>query len=118
MITHATLSAAVACEMDVLTNQAYGNVPLFQAGDAHISYLPLAHIYERAGLEAAIGIGAKVGFWQVNRDHPARITLQGNAYAATCSNLSNGYVIRTEPYTRCDVCRSPAPCTVAGYRRG
>ncbi|MEW5297108.1 MAG: hypothetical protein WDW36_000336 [Sanguina aurantia] len=64
MISHATLSAAVACEMDVLTNRAYGKVPLFEAGDAHISYLPLAHIYERAGLEAAIGIGAKVGFWQ------------------------------------------------------
>lgn len=33
--------------------------------DAHLSYLPLAHIYERVLVETAIALGAKIGFWQV-----------------------------------------------------
>lgn len=44
--------------------------PQFQEGDAHLSYLPLAHIYERALLEAAIALGARVGFWQVSGSEP------------------------------------------------
>lgn len=34
-------------------------------GDRHLSYLPLAHIYERALVEAALALGATVGCWQV-----------------------------------------------------
>ncbi len=39
--------------------------PQFERGDAHLSYLPLAHIYERVFIEAAIAVGARVGCWQV-----------------------------------------------------
>jgi len=33
--------------------------------DAHLSYLPLAHIYERALVEACLATGAAIGCWQV-----------------------------------------------------
>ncbi len=33
--------------------------------DAHLSYLPLAHIYERVMVETVAAMGARVGFWQV-----------------------------------------------------
>ncbi|KAJ9507758.1 hypothetical protein QJQ45_019333, partial [Haematococcus lacustris] len=39
--------------------------PSFEAGDAHLSYLPLAHIYERLVVEAALALGATIGCWQV-----------------------------------------------------
>ncbi len=39
----------------------------FERGvDAHLSYLPLAHIYERALVEAAFAQGAAVGCWQAS----------------------------------------------------
>ena len=40
----------------------------FEAGkDAHLSYLPLAHVYERMMIETSIALGAKIGFWRVSR---------------------------------------------------
>ncbi len=36
------------------------------AGDRHISYLPLAHIYERNTLTTAIRGGVSVGFYRGN----------------------------------------------------
>jgi hypothetical protein len=39
--------------------------PAFHPDDAHLSYLPLAHIYERALVEGAFALGAGIGFWQV-----------------------------------------------------
>ena len=36
------------------------------AGDRHISYLPLAHIYERNTLTTAIRAGVAVGFYRGN----------------------------------------------------
>jgi hypothetical protein len=35
------------------------------ADDSHLSYLTLAHIYERVMLETASAVGARIGFWQV-----------------------------------------------------
>jgi hypothetical protein len=43
--------------------------PCFQPDDAHLSYLPLAHIYERSLVEGAFALGAAIGFWQVSWRH-------------------------------------------------
>ena len=34
-------------------------------GDRYISYLPLAHIFDRMGEEVQLAIGAAIGYWQV-----------------------------------------------------
>lgn len=39
--------------------------PKLEPQDTLLSYLPLAHIYERALVEAAMAVGAAVGCWQV-----------------------------------------------------
>lgn len=41
-----------------------GNVKLDVENDTHLSYLPLAHIYERIMVEVVIAVGTKVGFWE------------------------------------------------------
>jgi len=33
--------------------------------DRYISYLPLAHIFDRMGEELMLAIGASIGYWQV-----------------------------------------------------
>lgn len=33
-------------------------------GDRYMSYLPLAHIFDRMGEESMLGIGAAIGYWQ------------------------------------------------------
>jgi long-chain acyl-CoA synthetase len=37
-------------------------VPVFRS-DYHISYLPLAHIFENTVLLAGVSVGAKIGFY-------------------------------------------------------
>ena len=35
-------------------------------GDRYISYLPLAHIFDRMGEEFTFEVGAAIGYWQVS----------------------------------------------------
>lgn len=35
----------------------------FTADDTYISYLPLAHVFDRLGVYAALSVGAAVGFF-------------------------------------------------------
>jgi long-subunit acyl-CoA synthetase (AMP-forming) len=37
---------------------------MFSAGDRHISYLPLAHIYERVTLYGITHVGTSIGFYR------------------------------------------------------
>jgi long-subunit acyl-CoA synthetase (AMP-forming) len=37
---------------------------MFFAGDRHISYLPLAHIYERVTLYGITHVGTSIGFYR------------------------------------------------------
>jgi hypothetical protein len=38
----------------------------WQPGDRHISYLPLAHIYERNNMTVSVHLGGSVGFYSGN----------------------------------------------------
>lgn len=58
MLTHGNLIANSAGTCTILTD--------YNPGDKHISYLPLAHIYERVNLVTAIHLGASVGFYAGN----------------------------------------------------
>lgn len=49
-----------------LTN-FYVNMPFllqFTDKDVYLSYLPLAHIFDRVMEEQIISVGASIGFWQ------------------------------------------------------
>jgi long-chain acyl-CoA synthetase len=57
MLTHANLMAAVGCSL---------NYVCINKDDVHLSYLPLAHCFERVIQTAVIYVGARVGFFQGN----------------------------------------------------
>jgi long-subunit acyl-CoA synthetase (AMP-forming) len=66
VISHGAMVAVIAAQALVLEE-----VPLLTGGDAlepgvdaHLSYLPLAHIFERVMVETAAALGARIGFWQ------------------------------------------------------
>jgi long-chain acyl-CoA synthetase len=41
-----------------------GSGIILTTGDSHISYLPMAHVFERAMVVILIGVGARMGFYQ------------------------------------------------------
>lgn len=43
---------------------AYPGAYKISKEDSHISYLPLAHVFERAVFNLLIGVGGRVGFYQ------------------------------------------------------
>lgn len=57
MITHKNLIATIAAAEPVLEG-------LLTKGDSYLSYLPLAHIFERAVVNTALYRGCRVGFYQ------------------------------------------------------
>eukprot|EP01125_Pyxidicula_operculata_P016570 TRINITY_DN5718_c0_g1_i2.p1 TRINITY_DN5718_c0_g1~~TRINITY_DN5718_c0_g1_i2.p1 ORF type:complete len:861 (-),score=179.38 TRINITY_DN5718_c0_g1_i2:192-2474(-) len=56
MITHSNLLSSMSGVVASLGG--------FREKDVYLSYLPLAHIFERASLQSALGHGVKVGFYQ------------------------------------------------------
>ena len=58
MLSHANLIADAAGTAALLE--------AFTPGDRHISYLPLAHIYERNNLTMTLHLGGSVGFYSGN----------------------------------------------------
>lgn len=58
VLTHANLIADAAGTCELLDD--------WQPGDRHISYLPLAHIYERNNMTVAVHLGGSVGFYSGN----------------------------------------------------
>lgn len=58
VLTHGALIANSAGTVALLTEWA--------VGDRHLSYLPLAHIYERVNLITATHLGSAVGFYSGN----------------------------------------------------
>ena len=56
MITHGNMLATL--------KGVIGIVPSVSEKDAYLSYLPLAHIFERAVVSLCLGVGARVGFYQ------------------------------------------------------
>lgn len=56
LLSHANLIANSAGTAAVLGT-------LWTAGDRHLSYLPLAHIYERVNIVTATHLGSSVGFY-------------------------------------------------------
>ncbi|KIZ03320.1 hypothetical protein MNEG_4636 [Monoraphidium neglectum] len=58
MLTHSNLIADAAGTAALLDE--------FQPGDRHISYLPLAHIYERNNMTMTIHMGGSIGFYSGN----------------------------------------------------
>jgi len=57
MITHRNLIATIAGAEPTLEG-------LMTKGDSYLSYLPLAHIFERAVVNTALYRGCRVGFYQ------------------------------------------------------
>lgn len=58
MLSHANLIANSAGTCLLLSE--------WTVGDRHISYLPLAHIYERVNMVTATHLGSAVGFYSGN----------------------------------------------------
>eukprot|EP00775_Hariotina_reticulata_P005555 gene5555-5792_t len=58
VLTHANLIADAAGTVELLDE--------WLPGDKHISYLPLAHIYERNNMTTAVHLGGSVGFYSGN----------------------------------------------------
>eukprot|EP00878_Enallax_costatus_P000737 GHUV01000851.1.p1 GENE.GHUV01000851.1~~GHUV01000851.1.p1 ORF type:complete len:760 (+),score=146.74 GHUV01000851.1:92-2281(+) len=58
VLSHANLIADAAGTVELLEE--------WMPGDKHISYLPLAHIYERNNMTVAIHLGGSVGFYSGN----------------------------------------------------
>ena len=58
MLTHANLIADGAGTCALLTD--------WNPGDRHISYLPLAHIYERNNVTVTVHLGGSIGFYSGN----------------------------------------------------
>nr|QIQ49563.1 long-chain acyl-CoA synthetase 5 [Chromochloris zofingiensis] len=58
MLSHANLVADAAGTVALLEE--------WNPGDKHISYLPLAHIYERNNMTVAVHLGGSVGFYSGN----------------------------------------------------
>ena len=58
VLTHSNLVASAAGTVAVLTD--------WLPGERHISYLPLAHIYERVNLVTCTHLGSAVGFYSGN----------------------------------------------------
>ena len=61
IISHGNLLSFIA---SVLQMQKAGIIPLFTNNETHISYLPLAHIFERIIQVAVTYYGGKIGFYQ------------------------------------------------------
>lgn len=61
MLTHGSILAAVSGVM-LLTKYDYA-IGLC-ADDVHLSYLPLAHVFERVVVQALLAFGARIGFYQ------------------------------------------------------
>jgi hypothetical protein len=74
VISHGNLIAASAATCIVIAD--------FEAGNRHISYLPLAHIYERVNLVTCVHQGASVGFYSGNVQVSAAGRQRGAAGAA------------------------------------
>jgi acyl-CoA synthetase (AMP-forming)/AMP-acid ligase II len=58
VLTHANLIADAAGTCALLTD--------WNPGDRHISYLPLAHIYERNNVTVTVHLGGSIGFYSGN----------------------------------------------------
>lgn len=58
VLSHANLIADAAGTCELLED--------WMPGDKHISYLPLAHIYERNNMTVAVHLGGSVGFYSGN----------------------------------------------------
>jgi long-chain acyl-CoA synthetase len=58
VLSHANLIADAAGTCELLDD--------WQPGDRHISYLPLAHIYERNNMTVSVHLGGSVGFYSGN----------------------------------------------------
>ena len=63
MITHANCVAPIA-SIDKLGGT--GSFASIDSTDIYISYLPLAHVFERAAQGVHIFQGAAIGYYQVN----------------------------------------------------
>jgi long-chain acyl-CoA synthetase len=68
MLSHRAILASASAALRMLqAPQRLGKgplVPLQRGAEAYLSYLPLAHIFERVVMVAMITMGAKVGFYQ------------------------------------------------------
>jgi long-chain acyl-CoA synthetase len=66
LITHRAVVATVAATVAFLDQIApnVGNGESVNQNDAILSYLPLAHIFDRAAEETFLYLGAKIGFWR------------------------------------------------------
>ena len=62
VLTHKAVASGVR-SMKVFVDSVCPQGP----GDRYISYLPLAHIFDRMGEELVIELGASIGYWQVSR---------------------------------------------------
>lgn len=60
LISHKNVVATISGLVALLKQVGLG----VDSKDAYLSYLPLAHIYERAALELNVYSGAQIGFWQ------------------------------------------------------
>jgi long-chain acyl-CoA synthetase len=60
MITHKNIVVIVTTMMHYL----HGSGRVKDGEEAHISYLPLAHMFERAVQATMLGLGARIGFFQ------------------------------------------------------
>lgn len=60
MLTHAAVVSTTAGLLAYLEQTGMKMGP----GDAMLSYLPLAHIFDRTAEESFIAFGGKIGYWQ------------------------------------------------------
>lgn len=61
MLTHANFIAILSSVVHLWTNKLF---TVLHSSDVHLSYLPLAHIYERLITSTMISCGARIGFYQ------------------------------------------------------
>lgn len=75
MILHRNMVAALA--------GATKNAPIYPT-DVHLSYLPLAHIFERIVVVAGLAAGGSLGFYQGVRTHPPLLCHAATLTEAHC----------------------------------
>jgi hypothetical protein len=102
MITHAALVATIAGCNQML--EAYNET--LRDGDSYLSFLPLAHVFDRLAEEFMLNKGGCVGYWQVCARVPRLRGLRGLAREAR-----GGPAAGSRACAACSACmhRTPNP---------
>ena len=64
MLSHGNILAVVAGQLDGLNQACALFNQKFTEDDVFLSYLPLAHIFDRAIEEMFLAFGARIGYWR------------------------------------------------------